>query len=95
MKSGKLVDFFKRKKFGGGVSGTLREIDFQPPDYQGLSLWWVKSSGVRQSKIYKYIPGGEGVNHDQFLLSIVSYSFYLFVMFAEVLILKGKADAYK
>ena len=52
------------------------------------------------------------LNHNQFLLSIVSYSFYLpttkggreerpwergclFVKFAEVLILKGKADAYK
>ena len=34
-------------------------------------------------------------NHNQFLLSIVSYSFYLFVEFAEVLILKGKSDAYK
>ena len=29
------------------------------------------------------------------MLSIVSYSFYLFVKFAEVLILKGKSDAYK
>ena len=35
------------------------------------------------------------LNHNQFLLSIVSYSFYLFVKFAEVLILKGKANAYK
>ena len=35
------------------------------------------------------------LNHNQFLLSIVSYSFYLFVEFAEVLILKGKSDAYK
>ena len=35
------------------------------------------------------------LNHNQFLLSIVSYSFYLIVKFAEVLILKGKADAYK
>ena len=34
-------------------------------------------------------------NHNQFLLSIVSYSFYLFVEFAEVLILNGKSDAYK
>ena len=34
------------------------------------------------------------LNHNQFLLSIVSYSFYLFVGFAEVLILKGKSDAY-
>ena len=33
--------------------------------------------------------------HNQFLLSIVSYSFYLFVEFAEVLILKGKSDGYK
>ena len=35
------------------------------------------------------------LNHNQFLLSIVSYSFYLFVEFVEVLILKGKSDAYK
>ena len=35
------------------------------------------------------------LNHNQFLLSIVSYSFYMFVKFAEVLILKGKSDAYK
>ena len=35
------------------------------------------------------------LNHNHFLLSIVSYSFFLFVKFAEVLILKGKADAYK
>ena len=35
------------------------------------------------------------LNHNQFLLSIVSYSFYLYVEFAEVLILKGKSDAYK
>ena len=34
------------------------------------------------------------INHNQLLLSIV-YSFYLFVEFAEVLILKGKSDAYK
>ena len=34
-------------------------------------------------------------NHNQFLLSIVSNSLYQFVKFAEVLILKGKADAYK
>ena len=33
-------------------------------------------------------------NHNQFLLSIVSYSFYLFGDFAEVLILTGKSDAY-
>ena len=33
------------------------------------------------------------LNHNQFLLSIVSYSFYLFVEFAEVLILKGKSQA--
>ena len=32
-------------------------------------------------------------NHNQFLLSIVSYSFYLFGEFAEVLILTGKARA--
>ena len=30
-----------------------------------------------------------------FLLSMVSYSFYLFGQFAEVLILTGKSDAYK
>ena len=35
------------------------------------------------------------LNHNQFLLSIVSFSFYLFVEFAEVLILTGKSDAYK
>ena len=35
------------------------------------------------------------LNRNQFLLSIVSYSFYLFVEFGEVLILKGKSDAYK
>ena len=35
------------------------------------------------------------LNHNQFLLSIVSYSFYLFGEFEEVLILKGKSDAYK
>ena len=35
------------------------------------------------------------LNHNQCLLSIVSYSFYLFVEFAEVLILTGKSDAYK
>ena len=35
------------------------------------------------------------LNHNQFLLSIASYSFYLFVEFAEVLILTGKSDAYK
>ena len=34
-------------------------------------------------------------NHNQFLLSIVSYTFYLFGQFAEVLILTGKSDAYK
>ena len=34
-------------------------------------------------------------NHNQFLLSIVSYSFYLFGKFAEVLILTGKYDTYK
>ena len=34
-------------------------------------------------------------NHNQFLLSIGSYSFYLFGEFAEVLILTGKSDAYK
>ena len=33
-------------------------------------------------------------NHNQFLLSIVSYSFYLFGDFAEVLILTGKYDVY-
>ena len=32
---------------------------------------------------------------NQFLLSIVSYSFYLFGEFEEVLDLKGKSDAYK
>ena len=35
------------------------------------------------------------LNHNQFLLSIVSYSSYLFVKFVEVLILKGKAEAYQ
>ena len=35
------------------------------------------------------------LNHSQFLLSIVSYSFCLFLEFAEVLIMKGKSDAYK
>ena len=35
------------------------------------------------------------LNHNQCLLSIVSYSFCLFVEFAEVLILTGKSDAYK
>ena len=36
------------------------------------------------------------LNHKQFFLSIVSYSFYLFVKFAEVfIVLKGKANAYK
>ena len=35
------------------------------------------------------------LNHNQVLLSIVSYSFYLFGEFEEVLILKGKSDAYK
>ena len=35
------------------------------------------------------------LNHNQFLLPIVSYSFYLFGEFAEVLILKEKSDAYK
>ena len=35
------------------------------------------------------------LNQKQFFLSIVSYSFYLFVKFAEVLVLKGKAEAYK
>ena len=35
------------------------------------------------------------LNHDQFLLSIVFYFFYLFGEFAEVLILSGKSDAYK
>ena len=33
-------------------------------------------------------------NHNQFLLSIVSYFFYLFGEFAEVSILTGKSDAY-
>ena len=33
-------------------------------------------------------------NHNQFLLSIISNSFYLFGEFAEVLILTGKSDAY-
>ena len=33
-------------------------------------------------------------NHNQFLLSIVSYSFYMFGEFAEVLILTGKSDVY-
>ena len=35
------------------------------------------------------------LNRNQFLFSIVSYSFYLFGEFEEVLILKGKSDAYK
>ena len=35
------------------------------------------------------------LNHNQFLLSVVSYSFNLFGEFEEVLILKGKSDAYK
>ena len=35
------------------------------------------------------------LNHNQFLLSIASYSFYLFVEFAEVLMLKRKSDAFK
>ena len=35
------------------------------------------------------------LHHNQFLFPIVSYSFYLFVEFEEVLILKGKSDAYK
>ena len=35
------------------------------------------------------------LNHNQVLLSTVSYSFYLFGEFEEVLILKGKSDAYK
>ena len=35
------------------------------------------------------------LNHNQVLLLIVSYSFYLFGEFEEVLILKGKSDAYK
>ena len=35
------------------------------------------------------------LNRDQFLLSIVSFSFYLFGEFEEVLILKGQSDAYK
>ena len=34
-------------------------------------------------------------NHNQFLLSVVSTSFYLFGQLAEVLILTGKSDAYK
>ena len=33
-------------------------------------------------------------NNNQFLLSIVSYSFYLFGEFAEVLILTGKSETY-
>ena len=32
------------------------------------------------------------ISHNQFLLSIVCYSLYLFAEFAEVLILKGKSD---
>ena len=35
------------------------------------------------------------LNRNQFLFSIVSYSFYLLGEFEEVLILKGKSDAYK
>ena len=35
------------------------------------------------------------LNHNQCLPPIVSYSFYLFVEFEQVLILKGKFDAYK
>ena len=35
------------------------------------------------------------LNRNQFLLPIVSYSFSLFGEFEEVLILKGKSDAYK
>ena len=35
------------------------------------------------------------LNHNQILLSIVSFSFYLFGEFAEVLILKEKSDTYK
>ena len=33
-------------------------------------------------------------NHNQFLLSIVSYSFYLFGEFEEILTLTGKSDVY-
>ena len=35
------------------------------------------------------------LNPKQFLLSIVSYSFYLFGEFAELLVLTGKSHAYK
>ena len=35
------------------------------------------------------------LNRNQFLLSIVSHSFFLLGDFEEVLILKGKPDAYK
>ena len=35
------------------------------------------------------------LNHNEFLLSIFSYSFYLFGESAEVLILTGKSEGYK
>ena len=35
------------------------------------------------------------LNHNQFLLSIFSYSFYLFGEFEEVFIFRGKSDEYK
>ena len=43
---------------------TLKNVsnNTQPFHSQGVSLWWVKSSGIRQSKIYKGTLGLERVN---------------------------------
>ena len=51
------------------------------------------SSLVSVELVYEFLR--TMLNHNQFLLSIVSYSFYQFGEFAEVLILTGESDAFK
>ena len=38
---------------------------FLTPHRQGVSLWRVKSSDVRQSKIYKWVSGGKGLSRKE------------------------------
>ena len=50
------------------------------------------------SRVARFVKPCAVRNEDsryEIVLSIASYSFYLFIKFAEVLISKGKADAYK
>ena len=56
---------------------------------QESSLLWYRSGIELSFEFLKTMP-----NHNQ-VLSIASYSFYLFGEFAEVLILKGNSDAYE